>query len=84
MQHHHKYLRFKFPNGKPAFRCILKGCSHYAFPELYVGKPAICWGCEKEIAIEKIHLNRQKPKCSKCMKTKKPMGAIDLLKALKP
>jgi hypothetical protein len=82
-QHPHKYLKFKFPGGREAWRCIKPGCNHYKFKELFLGAAAECWKCKKPFTIEKIHFTRVKPNCLDCMPKKEAKTAEVLLLKLK-
>jgi hypothetical protein len=59
--HIHKYMRFKFPKGRTAFKCA--SCPHYVFPNMIVGRSSICWRCGMEFIMDERASKLKKPHC---------------------
>lgn len=77
-EHVHKYKRFKFGNGRVAFRCMAGGCAHYVLEELILGRQSICWRCGNIFMIDERSARLAKPHCD-CKKFQQKDPALDIL-----
>lgn len=61
----HFYRRVKMGKNKDyiVYKCIKPGCPHYVPRELAVGRPSLCWSCNKEFIMTSKNLQQAKPTC---------------------
>ena len=69
IKHVHQYQKMPYGSkGHEVFKCMIADCPHFMpQKELAIGRMHICWGCDKEMILNKAHMTVVKPKCDHCI-----------------
>jgi hypothetical protein len=74
--HYHKYECFRWPNGKPYYKCMLPNCPHYLpVANTVIGRESLCWGpeCNHLVTLTREDVTREirRPMCEDCKNKRK-------------
>jgi hypothetical protein len=70
LKHTHLYKRHTYSNGEQILFCTRGECDKKINVKLALGKPAVCWRCQKEFTLNEYSLRLAKPHCMDCKKRK--------------
>jgi hypothetical protein len=77
IRHTHRYYLDRTGRGRPTWRCLLDGCTHFLPGNMNAtpfGMKSVCFSCDKEFVVTHESLERDKLMCARCSET---LDAID-------